>query len=121
MVASLGGLLVVDQHRLGFAAVELVIGERELGGAGLQLGEDNNQRFLRGIGPAGIRAGQIGEPLGLLLALGRLAAQPQQLANGDSDNDINAPLPRLKSFESNRFSPLKTDTLSVLTEFEGIL
>jgi len=52
-----------------------VVGEREAGGAGLQLGEHQNQRVLQGIGPAGIGAGQLGEPLGVLLAVGGLTTQ----------------------------------------------
>ena len=68
-------LFVVDHDGRGLAAAELVIGEREAGSSGLQLGEDKDQRLLQGIGPAGIGAGQIAEPLGLLLAVGRLPAQ----------------------------------------------
>ena len=69
------GLFVVDQHRLGLAAAELVIREREPGGAGLQLGEDKDQRLLQRIRPACVTPSQGRKPLGLLLALGRLAAQ----------------------------------------------
>ena len=60
-------LLGVDLDDQGFAAAELVIGEGETGGAGLQPGEDQHQRFLQGIGPGGIGAGKLDEPFGLLL------------------------------------------------------
>ena len=69
------GLLVVDHDGRGLAAAELVIREREVGGAGLQLGEDKHKRFLQRISPARITTGQIGEPLGLLTPVGGLAAQ----------------------------------------------
>jgi hypothetical protein len=69
------GQLVVDHHGLGLAGGELVIGEGETRSGRLQLGEDKDQRFLQRIGPAGITPGQIGEPLGLLAAVGGLTAQ----------------------------------------------
>ncbi|MFM9102578.1 MAG: hypothetical protein ACKOPS_15125, partial [Cyanobium sp.] len=37
--------------------------------------EDQDQGVLQGIGPAGVGAGQLGEPLGLLLAVGGLTTQ----------------------------------------------
>jgi hypothetical protein len=41
-----------------------VMGEGEAGGRRLELGEHKQQRFLQGISPAGIGAGQLGEPFG---------------------------------------------------------
>ena len=52
-----------------------MIGKGETRSRWLQLGEDKDKRFLQGIGPACITTGQIGEPLGLLLPVGGLAAQ----------------------------------------------
>jgi hypothetical protein len=52
-----------------------VIGEGEARSRRLQLGEDKDKGLLQRISPAGITAGQIGEPLSLLLPVGGLAAQ----------------------------------------------
>jgi hypothetical protein len=41
----------------------------------LETGKDQDQGVLKGIGPGGIGAGQLGEALGLLLAVGGLAAK----------------------------------------------
>jgi hypothetical protein len=67
--------LVLDGDGGGAGAAQLVIGEREARGCRLQPGEHQDQRFLQGIGPGGVGAGQLCEPLGLLLAVGGLAAQ----------------------------------------------
>ena len=69
------GLLVVDFDGLGFAGGELVVREAEPGGLRLEESEDQDEGFLQGIGPIRIAAGEIREPLGLLLAIGGLAAQ----------------------------------------------
>ena len=52
-----------------------MIREGETRSRRLQLGEDKDQRFLQGIGPAGITTGQISEALGLLTPVGGLTAQ----------------------------------------------
>jgi hypothetical protein len=52
-----------------------VVGEAEPGGLGLQAGEDQYQGGLQGIGAVVVSGGQGGEPLGLVLAVGALAAQ----------------------------------------------
>jgi len=65
----------VDLDGLGFAGGELVIGEGEAGGFGLQAGEQQNEGVLQGIGPGGIGAGKLGEAFGLLLAVGGLTAE----------------------------------------------
>jgi hypothetical protein len=41
----------------------------------LETGEDQDEGVLQGIRPGGIGAGELGEPLGLLLAVGGLTAQ----------------------------------------------
>jgi len=69
------GVFVVDLDGLGFAATELVIREGEAGGFGLETGKDQDEGVLQGIGPGGIGTGQLGEALGLLLAIGGLAAE----------------------------------------------
>ena len=47
-----------------------MIREQEPGNCGLQPGEDQGQGVFEGIGAAGIGAGQLGKPLGPLLAVG---------------------------------------------------
>jgi hypothetical protein len=69
------GVFVGDLDGLALVGAELVIREGEPGGGGLQPGEHQDKGVLQGIGPAGIGAGQLREPLGLLLAVGGLAAQ----------------------------------------------
>jgi len=69
------GVFVLDLDGLGLAAAELMIGGREAGGSGLEAGEDQDQGVLQRISPGGIRAGQLGEPLGLLLSVGGLTAE----------------------------------------------
>ena len=69
------GFLVVDLDRLGLAGGDFVVREGEAGGGGLQPGKHQDEGVLKGIGPARIRAGELGEALGLLLAVGGLATQ----------------------------------------------
>ena len=69
------GVLVVDLDGLGLARGQLVIREGEAGGGGLQPGEDQDKGVFEGVGPGGIGAGQLGEPLGLLLPVGGLTAE----------------------------------------------
>ncbi len=69
------GVFVGDLDGLGLPGGQLVIREREAGGSGLQAGQHQDQRVLEGIGAGGIGAGQLREPLGLLLAVRGLAAQ----------------------------------------------
>jgi hypothetical protein len=69
------GVLVVDLDGLGLAGSQLVIREREAGGSGLQAGQHQDQRVFEGVGPRGIGAGQLGEPLRLLLPVGGLTAE----------------------------------------------
>ena len=69
------GFLVVDLDGLGLAGGEFVVGEAEASGLGLQAGEHQHERGLQGIGAVVVSSGQGGEPLGLLLAVGALAAE----------------------------------------------
>ena len=69
------GVFVVDLDGLGLAGGELVIGKREPGGGGLELGEDEDEGLLEGIGPGFFAAGQFHQSLGLLLAVGGLTAE----------------------------------------------
>jgi hypothetical protein len=69
------GVLVVDLDGLGFPGGEFVVWEGEARGGGLQASEDQDEGVLQGIGPGGIGSGDLGEALGLLLAVGGLSAE----------------------------------------------